>query len=57
MNMDLHALQDNRRSEYQFGEITEEIIGGAFEVIHELGTDEIMSEKAIAPEHQAQIIN
>jgi len=50
-------LQDNRRSEYQFGEITEEIIGGAFEVIHELGTDEIMSEKAIAPEHQAQIIN
>ena len=47
--MDLHDLQDNRRSDYQFGEITEKIIGCAFEVIK--------AAKAIAPEHQAQIIN
>ena len=38
-------LQDDRRSDYPFREITEKIIGGAFEVI-----------LAIAPEHQAQII-
>ena len=61
MNMDLKDLQDDRRSDYPFEEITEKIIGCAFEVIHELGTGFIESvyEKAlaIAPEHQAQIIN
>ena len=61
MNMDLQDLQDDRRSDYQFEEITEKIIGCAFEVINELGTGFIESvyEKAlaIAPEHQAQIIN
>ncbi len=31
--MDLQDLQDDRRSDYQSGEITEKIIGGAFEVI------------------------
>ena len=59
--MDLQDLQDDRRSDYQFGKITQKIIGCAFEVIHELGTGFIESvyEKAlaIAPEHQAQIIN
>ena len=59
--MDLQDLQDDRRSDYPFEEITEKIIGCAFEVIHELGTGFIESvyEKAlaIAPEHQAQIIN
>ena len=61
MNMDLKDLQDDRRSDYPFEEITEKIIGCAFEVINELGTGFIESvyEKAlaIAPEHQAQIIN
>ncbi len=61
MNMDLKDLKDDRRSDYPFEEITEKIIGCAFEVIHELGTGFIESvyEKAlaIAPEHQAQIIN
>ena len=52
MNMDLQDLQDDRRSDLQFGEITEKIIGCAFEVIVEL-----KAAKAIAPEHQAQIIN
>ena len=52
MNMDLQDLQDDRRSDLQFGEITEKIIGCAFEVIVEL-----TAAKAIAPEHQAQIIN
>ena len=33
--MDLQDLQDNRRSDLQFGEITEKIIGCAFEVINE----------------------
>ena len=55
--MDLQDLHDNRRSNLQFGEITEEIIGGAFEVINELGTGELKAAKAIAPEHLAQIIN
>ena len=50
--MDLQDLQDDRRSDLQFGEITEKIIGCAFEVIVEL-----TAAKAIAPEHQAQIIN
>ena len=50
--MDLQDLQDVRRSDLQFGEITEKIIGCAFEVIVEL-----KAAKAIAPEHQAQIIN
>ena len=50
--MDLQDLQDDRRSDLQFGEITEKIIGCAFEVIVEL-----KAAKAIAPEHQAQIIN
>ena len=35
-NMD---LQDDCRSDLQYGEITEKIIGCAFEVINELGTD------------------
>ena len=48
--MDIQDLQDDCRSDLQYGEITEKIIGCAFEVINELG-------KAIAPEHQAQIIN
>ena len=59
--MDLQDLQDDRRSDLQLGEITEKIIGCAFEVINELGTGflESVYEKAlaIAPEHQAQIIN
>ena len=50
--MDLQDLQDDRRSDLKFGEITEKIIGCAFEVIVEL-----TAAKAIAPEHQAQIIN
>ena len=45
-------LQDDRRSDLQFGEITEKIIGCAFEVIVEL-----KAIKTIAPEHQAQNIN
>ena len=59
--MDIQDSQDNRRSDLQFVEITEKIIGCAFEVINELGTGflESVYEKAlaIAPEHQAQIIN
>jgi len=51
MNMNLQDLQDNRRSDYPFGEITEKIIGGAFEVIHELGSGALKAAKAIAPEH------
>ena len=31
--MDLQDLQDDRRSDYPFGEITEKIIGCAFDVI------------------------
>ena len=59
--MDLQDLQDDRRSDYQFGKITQKIIGCALEVIHELGTGflESVYERAlaIAPEHQAMIIN
>ncbi len=44
-----HGRQDNRRSDYPFGEITEKIIGRAFEVIK--------AGKTIAPDNQAQIIN
>ncbi len=59
--MDLQDLQDDRRSDLKHGEITEKIIGCALEVINELGTGflESVYEKAmaIAPEHQAQIIN
>ena len=36
--MDLQDLQDDRRSDLQFGEITQKIIGCSFEVINELGT-------------------
>ena len=36
--MDLQDLQDDRRSDLQFGEITEKIIGCAFEVLNDLGT-------------------
>ena len=43
--MDLQDLQDDRRSDFQYGEITEKIIV------------ELKAAKAIAPEHQAQIIN
>lgn len=50
--MDLQDLQDDHRSELRFGEITEKIIGCAFEVIVEL-----KAAKAIAPEHQSQTIN
>ncbi len=43
--MDLQDLQDDRRSDFQYGEITEKIIV------------ELKAAKSIAPEHQAQIIN
>ena len=48
--MDKQDLQDDRRFDYQFGEITEKIIGCAFEVINELGTVflESVYEKALA---------
>ena len=48
--MDLQDLQDDRRSDLQHGEITEKIIGCAFEVINELGTGflESVYEKAMA---------
>ena len=36
--MDVQDLQDDRRSDYQFGEITEKIIGCAFDVMNGLGT-------------------
>ena len=36
--MDIQDLQDDRRSDLQFGEITEKIIGCAFEVTNKLGT-------------------
>ncbi len=47
---DLQDLQDDRRSDLQFGETTEKIIGGAFEVIPELGTGflESVDENALA---------
>ena len=43
-------LQDDCRSDFQYGEITEKIIGCAFEVINELGTGflESVYEKALA---------
>ncbi len=34
--MDLQDLHDDRRSDLKFGEITEKIMGCAFEVINEL---------------------
>ena len=37
MNMDKQDLQDDRRFDYQFGEIAEKIIGFAFEFINEIG--------------------
>ena len=48
--MDMQDSQDNRRSDLQFVEITEKIIGCAFEVINELGTGflESVYEKALA---------
>ena len=48
--MDILDSQDNRRSDLQFVEITEKIIGCAFEVINELGTRflESVYEKALA---------
>ena len=48
--MDLQDLQDDCRSDLQYGEITEKIIGCAFEVINELGTGflESVYEKALA---------
>ena len=48
--MDLQDLQDDRRSDFQLGEITEKIIGCAFELINELGTGflESVYEKALA---------
>ncbi len=48
--MDLQDLQDDCRSDFQYGEITEKIIGCAFEVINELGTGflESVYEKALA---------
>ncbi|MCY3008492.1 MAG: GxxExxY protein [Planctomycetota bacterium] len=47
--MDMQDLQDDGRSDLQFGEITEKIIGCAFEVINELGTGflESVYEKAL----------
>ena len=43
-------FQDDCRSDLQYGEITEKIIGCAFEVINELGTGflESVYEKALA---------
>jgi hypothetical protein len=48
--MDTQDLQHNRPSDLPFVEITEKIIGCAFEVIHELGTGflESVYEKAHA---------
>ena len=48
--MDLQDLQDDCRSDLQYEEITEKIIGCAFEVINELGTGflESVYEKALA---------
>ncbi len=48
--MDLQDLQDDSRSDFQYGEITEKIIGCAFEVINELETGflESVYEKALA---------
>ena len=48
--MDLQDLQDDCRTDLQHGEITEKIIGCAFEVINELGTGflESVYEKALA---------
>jgi GxxExxY protein len=48
--MDLQDLQDDRRSDLRFGEITEKIIDSAFEVIKELETRflESVYEKALA---------
>jgi GxxExxY protein len=48
--MDLQDLQDNCRTDLQYGEITQKIIGCAFEVINELGTGflETVYEKALA---------
>ena len=47
---DIQDLQDDCRSDLQYGEITEKIIGCAFEVINELGTGflESVYEKALA---------
>ena len=47
--MDMQDLQDDGRTDLQFGEITEKIIGCAFEVINELGTGflESVYEKAL----------
>ena len=57
--MDIQDSQDNRRSDLQFVEITEKIIGCALEVINELGTGflESVYEKALSIALQAQIIN
>ncbi len=43
-------LQDDCRSDFQYGDITEKIIGCAFEVINELGTGflESVYEKALS---------
>ena len=48
--MDLQDLHDDCRADLQYGEITEKIIGCAFEVINELGTGflESVYEKALA---------
>ncbi len=48
--MDLQDLQDDCRSDLQYEEITEKIIGCAFEVINQLGTGflESVYEKAMA---------
>jgi len=35
--MDLQDLQDDRRSDLRYGEITEKMLGCAFEVTNELG--------------------
>lgn len=59
--MDIQDLQDDRRSDLQFREITEKIIGCAFEVTNKLepGFLKQLYEKALAivPEHHARIIN
>ena len=55
--MDLQDLQDDRRSDLKHGEITEKIIGCAFEVINELGTGllESVYEKAMSPDTNKSI--
>ena len=49
--MDLQDLQDDRRSDLQFGEITEKIISCAFEVIVELKAAKAIAPRAPGPDY------